>query len=385
MSRFLGVAVQTDIVVVSAIGTAPSTVTFFRPDDLLACIATLSPTEPESLTVSVPRDDARAAELTVGRVVRVVTEGATDDAEWDISTLEDASGANVLTVTALPIAMRLARVVYMGADGTTGAAAPDWTGVQLTATEWLALLVTPALSAAGIPFTTGTVDNTTSRFTMDGEWSSVLEIVNAICEPGRADSEFRLRASGTYGYVIDLLTSVGASAATVRVRTAVNLIETKRQRSLIEVATRLFGKGSPDSVATTTMQDHLWRIASVVDGTHLELDDPFGGADPILYDDQVNGLYVAPLNDETFTSQVVTDSVASSRIRRWCCIPQTAATVIARKSLTARPSSRIRTSSRTRCFGTEPRDGAPRRPTRRSSRSRLIRPTAPPMAQIRTR
>ena len=315
MARFLGVAVQTDILVTVPIGTTPARVTFFRAEDLVSCVAVHSPTEAESLTVEVRRDDPRAADLVLGRVLRLTHEGGTGDTEWDITAMEDTSAADVLTVRATPILMRLARVVYMGTDATTGAPVPDWTGVLLTATEWLNLLVIPTLATAGIPFELGTVDNTTSRFTMDGDWTSVLEIVRAIAEPGRAASEVQLTAGGDYGYVLDLRTSIGASAATVRVRTAVNLLEFNRERSLVEVATRLYPRGSTDSVATRTMADHLFRIATIVSGTVAELDDPFGGADPILYDDQLNGFYAAPLvlGDPTFSSQVVTDSVAATQ------------------------------------------------------------------------
>lgn len=312
MARFLGLNVQTDILVNVPEGTAPTTVARFRPDDLLACVATLSPTEPESLVVQVQRTDARADELVLGRVLRIVTEGGTEDSEWDITRIEDASTDDVLTIYGTPILMRLARVVYMGTAATTGAAAPEWTGVEQTATEWVNTLVLPALAAAGMPFELGTIDST-NRFTMDGEWSSILELVNAIAEPGRANAEVRLSMGGDYGYVLDLLDTIGGSAPTVRVRTAVNLLETKRERSLVEVATRLYPRGDEASVATRTMSDHLWRIASVVSGTVLELEDPMGGDGPIAYDDQLNGLYVAVLNDPTFASTVVTDSVAATQ------------------------------------------------------------------------
>lgn len=312
MARFLGVAVQTDILVTVPVGTTPARVAFFRPDELAMCVAIQSPSEPESLTVQVERDDPRCAEIVEGRVLRVVHEGGTGDTEWDIADVDDASSADVLTITCDPIALRLARVVYMGVTSTTGQPAPDWTGVQQTAEEWLDALVIPTLAEAGMAFEVGTIDST-ARFTMDGEWNSVLEIINAICEPGRANAEFRLSAGGDYGYVIDLLDAIGSSAATVRVRTAINLIETKRNRSMRTVATRLFARGSPDSVATRTMGEHVFAIASVVSGTVLELEDPFGGDGPIAYDDQLNGMRVAVMNSPTFADQAVSDSVASTQ------------------------------------------------------------------------
>lgn len=314
MARFLGVGVQTDILVAVPVGTTPATVAFFRPEDLVSCVAVLSPTEPESLTVQVRRDDSRADDLVLGRVLRVTHVGGTGDTEWDIVRLEDTSSADVLTVTCAPILHRLARVVYMGANAATGAAEPDWAGVQLTATEWLDALVIPQLAAAGIPFELGTVDST-ARFTMDDEWTTLLEIVRAIAAPGRANAEVRLSAGGDYGYVLDLLDAIGGSADTVHVRTAVNLLELRRERALIDVATRLAPRGSSASVATRTMADHDWRIASVVSGTVLALEDPAGGDGPFVYDDQLleDDLYLAVAVDETFASQQVTDVVAATQ------------------------------------------------------------------------
>lgn len=312
MARFIGLAVQTDILVTVPVGTTPARVTFFRPDELAACVAILSPSEPESLTVQVQRDDPRCAEIVFGRVLRVVHESGTGDTEWDIAALDDQSSADLLTITCTPIAYRLARVVYMGVTSATGQPEPDWTGVQMTAEEWLDALVIPTLADAGMAFEIGTIDST-ARFTMDGEWNSVLEIINAICEPGRANAEFKLTAGGDYGYVIDLLDAIGSSAETVRVRTAINLIETKRQRSMHEVATRVFPRGSSDSVVTRTMGEHVFAIASVVSGTVLALEDPFGGDGPIAYDDQLNGLRVAVMNDPDFADQAVSDSVASTQ------------------------------------------------------------------------
>ena len=313
MAKFLGLGVWTDIQVSTPVspGVAATRVAFFRPEELVACVATLSPTEVESLTVQVFRDDPRVAEMVVGRVLRVTHVGGTDDSEWDIASLDDSSADGVLTIQCTSIAMRLARIIYMGTTTASGQAEPDYTAIELTATEWLDLLVIPACSAAKMPFTVGTV-NSTNRFSLTGEWTSVLEIIHAIAAKGNATAEFKLTAGGTWGYVIDLLTTIGSSADTVRVRTAVNLIETKRQRSMLEVATVLYPRGASTSVATRTMTEHLWRVATKTADTSLTLEDAWGGAPPIIYDDQVNGLYLASLNDFTFASFVITDSVAST-------------------------------------------------------------------------
>lgn len=307
MPRFLGIAVQTDVRCASG-----STVAFFRPEDLAECVAVLSPTEPESLTLAVRRSADGAAQLVHGRVVRTCFEDATADREWDLHEAVDGSTDDVLRFTALPIGLRLAGVPYVAADAVTGAPVMDFTAEALTPTEWLTDFVLPALTAAGLSWIAiGTVD-ATNRFSLAGAWASALEIVRAVADPGRANAEWQLRRNGDTDYKLDLRTAINGSAATLRLHSTTNLLANRRTRSLADVATRVIPRGADASTART-MADHLWRIASVVSGTVLELEDIEGGDGPIAYDDQLNGLYLAALNDPTFASQEVTDSVASSQ------------------------------------------------------------------------
>ena len=307
MSRFLGLAVQTDVRCASG-----STVAAFRPDELLACTAVLSPTEPESLTFAIGRDDARAAEIVVGRVVRTLFGTSAEDREWDIVEVDDASADGRLTVTAQAIGLRLGRAVYVGANATTGAAELAFDDASALPTALIDDRILPALAAAGMSWIVrGTVDST-RLVDLSGEWSTALEVVQALCEPGRANAEWQLRRNGDTDYRLDLLTTIGGSAATVAVRTRVNLLETRRERAVRDLATRLVPRGS-DQGSQRTMADHLWRVKTVVDGTWLELEDIQGGAGPLAYDDQVNGLYFAVLNSHTFSSQAVADSVAATQ------------------------------------------------------------------------
>ena len=302
-----GLGVQTDVRAASG-----TTVAFFDTPSLIECRATFSPTELETLVFSVSRTDPRISELTIGRVIRTTFSTATNDREWDILTIEDSNRSDILTVTAVPIALRLARAVVTSTNGTTGEVTVDYTGIQLTATEWATNVVLPALSAAGLTWISlGTV-TATNRFDLSGEWVSALEVVEAIMAEGKANGEWRLRRDGDAHYRLDLVTAVGSDAGTVYIRTGTNLDETKRQRSLVDVATRLYPRGATDKVEQT-MADHLWRIKTVVSGTVLELEDPAGGAGPIAYDDQLNGTYLAVMNSITFASTAVTDSVAATQ------------------------------------------------------------------------
>jgi hypothetical protein len=62
-------------------------------------------------------------------------------------------------------------------------------------------------------------------------------------------------------------------------------------------------------------------VKTIVSGTVAELEDPAGGAGPIGFDDQLNGLYVAPIAS-SFSSQQISASVASTQR---ITVPSTAA------------------------------------------------------------
>lgn len=309
MSSFLGLVIQSDVRCASG-----AIVAVFPPTDLIECKAELSPIEQESLTVTVQRTDERAAELVPGRVVRTRFTDSTLDREWDVAEFLDTANSDTLTVVCRPIGLRLSRVLIQANNAATGAPEFAFDETQATPSDIITDRVLPACAAAGLTWiAAGTVDPT-ARVDLSAEWITALQLVQALADPSRGNAEWQLRRNGDTDYKLDLLTSIGSSAATVRIRTAQNLLENRRQRSLDEVATRIIPRGSSDGTQRT-MADHLWRVAAVPDGTHLDLEDPDGGSDPILFDDQVNGLYVAVLNSHSFSSQVVTDStVADQRI-----------------------------------------------------------------------
>jgi hypothetical protein len=306
-SRFLGLGIQTDVRCASG-----ALVAFLEPESLASCSAVLSPTEPESLTFEIPRDDDRASEVTVGRVVRTTFVDATDDREWDITDVADSAVSGRLQVTAQPIALRLARVIYQGTNAITGAPEFAFDDTQAAIADVIDSRVIAACDAAGLTWIErGTIDSA-ALIDLSGEWASALEIVQAIAEPGRAAAEWQLRRNGDTDYRLDLLDEIGSSAATVQIRTAVNLLDNRRTREVANVATRVFARGSTEG-SERTMAAHLWRVASVVSGSILQLEDIQGGDGPILYDDQLNGLYFAPLNSHTFASLLVTDSDAATQ------------------------------------------------------------------------
>lgn len=305
MPRFVALEVQTDVRCASGARVATFPVT-----DLAECRAVLSPTDPESLIATIQRSDPRAAEAVAGRVLRTCFSDATADREWDIIAVEDGDVGDTLTLTAQPIALRMARKLYVDADGATGAPVLDFTEVGISAADAIDRYVLPTLAARGMSWVArGTVDST-GTFDLSGQWASILEIVRAIAEPGRANGEWQLRRNGDTDYKLDIRDALGASAGTLRIRTNWNLLDHRRSRSVLEATTRVFPRGS-ELGYERTMAAHLWRVKTVVSGTELELEDILGGAGPVGYDGQLTGKYLARLDAATYSDQVITNSTAS--------------------------------------------------------------------------
>jgi hypothetical protein len=196
---------------------------------------------------------------------------------------------------------------------SAGRATFAFSAVQLTPTEWIDTYVLPACVEAGMTWVARGTQDYTTEFDLDGEYVTALEILRAMQQAGRAPGELVLRRNGATDYKIDLLVARGSTAATVRVQTQKNLLAHQRTRRYADIGTKIIPRGNAESVQRG-MAHAMWRVQTVVSGTQADLEDPNGGADPIAYDDQLNGWYVAPVAS-TFSSQQVTDSAtANSRI-----------------------------------------------------------------------
>jgi hypothetical protein len=287
-------------------------VAVFEAGDLASATLRESLTGAEGLSFAISRTHASAAEIVHGRIARVCWSDTSLDTEWRIADDQTQSGTGdrgQLAVECQALALDLAAAPYVEWS-SLGEPSCTISGLQLTAAEWLTAYVLPACNEAGLfPITVGTI-NFTNLFDLDGEFQTALQINRAITEPGRAPGEFVLRRNGSTDYQMDILTARGASATAVRVQTAHNLLEHTRKRSLGLMATKIVPRGNPSGIVRTMA--HASWIATVVDGTHADLSDPAGGAGPIAFDDELNGLYVAR-QASTFSSQAVSDSAASNQ------------------------------------------------------------------------
>lgn len=284
----------------------------FDRHDLASCVLKQSLTGAESLTFAIDRNHDAVAELVSARIARVCYSDSTLDTEWRLAEDTSQSGASdrgQVSWMAQALLLDLARAPYFTFD-SAGRPTFEFSATQLTATQWLAYVVT-ACTAAPLPYTVavGTVDFT-NTFDLDGDFQNALEIIRAIQQPGRAPGDFLFRRNGSTDYKLDLLTSRGSSATTVRVQTKRNLLENVRTRTLVNLGTKIVPRAQ-QGAAVRDLSQVIWRVQTVVSGTQADLEDPYGGADPIAFDDQLNGLYVARVAS-TFSSQAISDCTQSN-------------------------------------------------------------------------
>lgn len=258
---------------------------------LAQCTATWAIDGQEGLVLSVPRRHAYAGTLTRGRVVRVQDADPSDFSEWRVTDLDDASDALYLTVRCDSMALELARAVYMAIDGV-GAPTAEYAVVGATLTDIVDGLVRDALDAAGLTYlVTGTIEPT-GEIDLAGEWGSARSILlDAI---GKAGGELRVRRNGTTDYRIDILDAIGAGASVPTIRTARNLLATKRKRSGSLGGTRIVPRGRDDATHRGIGYAY-WQVTDVDTGANtLTIRDPRGAGfpSPLPFADMALGWWV---------------------------------------------------------------------------------------------
>ena len=260
-------------------------------------------TREDVVTLTVPKASEASASLALGRVIRFAYDDASFS-EWRIHELVDASGRDGgtyrVTCRGLLYELRDLALIASTASGILS------TGIAFdgkTASEVVATLLTylPGWWAAGTIAPTTAVSLSVAS---DATPLRVLrELVTTLNAAGDA-CELDVRRNGTTGYYIDLPTAIGASAGTADVRTAKNILRTDRTRSRETMANRIYPRGSDGC----SIEYAYWRVTSV-SGSDVEVRQAESGAPAILYDDQLNGLY---LENDTGTRVQITDSVAST-------------------------------------------------------------------------
>ncbi len=260
-------------------------------------------TREDVVSLSVPKASSAAASLALGRVIRF----AYDDGsftEWRIHELVDASGreGGIYRVSCRGMIYEL-RDLALIATTAAGVLSTSVSFDGKTATEIITTLLTylPGWWAVGTIAPTTAVSLSVAS---DATPLLVLrELVTTLNAAGDA-CELDVRRNGTTGYYIDLPTSIGASAGVADVRTAKNILKSDRTRSRETMANRVYPRGSGGA----SIEYAYWRVTSAA-GSDVEIRQAESSAPAILYDDQVNGLY---LENDAGARTLISDSVAAT-------------------------------------------------------------------------
>lgn len=278
--------------------------------DVLSASDTKRLTGEDLLEIELPLLSRSADNIVSQRVLRVAFDDDTFE-EWRIATPSKAHATgdeNRHRVQAHPIRFDLGRVIVSRAEAD-GSVWYDFEALQLSPTAHFNTFLAPALTAAGFThFALGTVD-TASPLLVDVVYahSSVLQVLLELAE--KANLELQVRRNGTTQYLIDLVSSIGSSAATRHILLGKDLQGVTRQENTSEQATRAIPRGADEDGFHATMAEARWRVASIT-GSDVELEDPDGGEDPIAFDDQLNGLYLEKASG-AFT--LISDTVLSTQ------------------------------------------------------------------------
>jgi hypothetical protein len=276
-----------------------------RPEDLVTASDVRAIEDQESLAFSYNRLDTTGAirtitaQLKAGRVVTVVWSDGSFD-EWRVGPITTGRGEKgTITVTCVPLWLD----VIERADSTAG---KGWMSglvagirsyryeiTQQTATQiFTTYLFTPPVLPGFISL--GTVDPTyvipsltIDRQTPGGLMLAVRDALRSV----DVACELRLRRNGTSGYLIDLVTQIGASGATPVFHPVNSLLALTQKSDPTLQATRVLVKGgsTPDG-DVGSLGLSRWRVGTP-SGNTLPLTDRNGGASPIAFDNQFVGNY----------------------------------------------------------------------------------------------
>lgn len=276
-------------------------------------------------TLELSKDAPAAEHLAIGRVVRLVYADASFD-EWRVRQLQDSSRtAAILRATLQSPLLELATgaAVITKTTSTVVSLDVEWKG--LTATE----IATEILTFCPSGWSLGTVDPTIPVNLTASAWMplrALRELVAAVRAQG-VDCELTHRRNGTTGYYVDLLTTIGASAGTIDVRSAKNLLSTTRTRDRDAYGTEVVPLGTGQA---TLARAYLEVTAK--SGSTLTLQSPVTGGQVIAFDGQYDGLY---LIDDANAKQLV----SASGVDQECDVASAANFTVGRWYRLARNSS----------------------------------------------
>jgi hypothetical protein len=250
---------------------------------------------PDSMTFSIPGNSEAASLVRKGLVARRWKSDS--DVDWwpiDQVVTNRSAGTDV-DVTCSPLSFLLGQHGIIAdplASPLNGIPSTSFGFVGLTFTEMLTTYVTTNASVTSVlPWVTlGTIEPT-ATFDLDVQDVNTLSLITAglgaLATLGVL-AEFQLDPSGA----INIFTTIGSTAPKFFVRVGKNLQSLKRtvdgsqQYSRLSPKLATLSDGSPTAIGLSR-----WNVTNVASNV-LTLADPAGGAAPVGFDNQLNGLYV---------------------------------------------------------------------------------------------
>lgn len=260
----------------------------------------------DSGQLELSKDAPAASALALGVVIRFLFTDASFS-EWRVSRIDDASSAARIIKATLQsplFELNTGAAILSQTTGTTVSFSVEYKAMTPAA------ILAAILAFAPSGWSVGTVDPTIPTSFVTDAWMPLRgarALVDAIKAQGVA-CELDCRPNGTSGYFVDLLTAIGASAPTLDVRSAKNLLGTSRTRDRQRYATEVvpIGAGSPKATI-----GRAWFKCTAKAGTTLTMAQPVTGGRMLAFDDQLSTARY--LIDDTGARQQITDCIEATQ------------------------------------------------------------------------
>lgn len=256
-------------------------------DDPTSLTATSNILGSDQLNLTLPLVSPAALFVVPNAIIRVEESDSVFD-EWIIMDgPNDDDGTGLRSVQGLPIRAAMAKCDLVRRINGDGTSSFDFDSVGLTPSQHISGLVLPTLARGGMGWIVLGTITPTKLLDLTFSWDTPITVLERIADQTGMELDIQ-RIVG--GYQINIIAAVGASSPVADLRFDRNLQPgTKRNRSSLESATRIFPRGASEDENHATMARATWQVTNIA-GLVVTLADPAGGAGPIQFDGQLAGL-----------------------------------------------------------------------------------------------
>lgn len=256
-------------------------------DDATTLRATSNLEGSDQLNLTLPLVGPAAPFVVPTAVIRVEESDGVFD-EWiivDGPNDDDAQGFR--SVQGLSIRDAIANCELIRRIDSDGTSLLDFESVGLTPAQQIATWVIPALARGGMSWVVSGTITPTKLLDLTFSNDRPLNVLQRIADQTGMELDIQ-RIVG--GYQINIIAAIGSTAPVADLRFDKNLQPgTKRSRSAITSATRVYPFGASEDDRHATMSRATWQVTNIA-GLIVTLADPAGGKGPIQYDGQLAGL-----------------------------------------------------------------------------------------------